>query len=162
MNMAKRRVVNVPIDKHAEGESFSKELEKTGRYMVGMALVSLKTVGRYDLDRTSEFYFMVDGGKIFRRRIPDRGNIELRENQVFEAKTDEFTLWCEFITFKTDQEKILKIKVQLKESDPGIDDMLGEAEYTIKCPQETEYVILDSKDGKTKAKFKIYAKKTLY
>lgn len=161
--MGKRKVVNVPVNKKAEGESFAKELEKMGRYMVGMALVSLKTIGHYDtLDRTSEFYFFVDGGKVFKRRVPDRGEIQLRENQSFEAKTDDFTLWCEFVQFQANEEKVLKIKVALMEADPGVDEKLGEAEFTIKCPSETDYVILDSKDGKTKAKFKIYAKKTLY
>lgn len=160
--MPKRRVVNVAVNKHAEGESFAKELEKKGRYVFGIALESLKTVGRYDLDRTNEFYFLVDGGKIFKRRVPDRGEIELRENQVFECKSDDFTLWSEFRTFKDGDEKVVKIKVYLKEADPGLDQTIGEQEYTIKCPQETEYVILDSNDGKTKAKLKIYAKRTLY
>jgi hypothetical protein len=160
--MAKRKVVNVPINKHAEGESFAKELEKTGRYMFGIALESIKTVGRYDVDRTNEFYFMVDGGKVFKRRVPDRGEIQLRENQVFECKSDDLTLWSEFRTFRDDEEKVAKITIFLKESDPGLDQTLGEQEYTIRCPQETEYVILDSKDGKTKAKLKIYSKRTLY
>lgn len=154
--------VKVAVNKKAEGESFSKELEKRGRYMVGICLESLKTIGRYDVDKTGEFYFLVDGGKLFRSRIPDKGNIELRENQVFESRSDTFTLWSEFVTFKDEEDKVVKINIQLKESDPGVDDKLADQDFTIKCPQETEYVMLESKDGKTKAKLKIYAKKTIF
>lgn len=162
--MAKRRVVNVAVDKHAEGESFSKEMEKKGRYMVGIALESLKTITHYDtLDRTSEFYFEVEGGKLWKKRVPDKGVIELRENQVFESKSNDFTMWCEFITFKEGEDKVVPITIRLREEDPGSkDELLGEITIKIKCPQETDYMILDSKDGKTKAKLKIFAKKTLY
>ncbi|MCP4763353.1 MAG: hypothetical protein GY870_16385 [archaeon] len=164
--MAKRRtrkMVRVTVDKHAKGESFSKELEKAGRYMVGISLVSLKTIGKYDMDRNNEFYFKIDGGKAFNSRVPNKGNIELRENQVFNSKSDTFTLWSEFARFKKGQDKIVKVKITLKEDDPGLsDDVLGSQEFEIKCPQATKYVILNSKDEKTKAKLKVFAKKTLY
>ena len=155
--------VKVHVNKHAEGESFAKELEKSGRYMVGIALESLKTITHYDVvNRTSEFYFLVDGGKMFRSRVPNKGNIELRENQTFECKSDDLTLWSEFTKFKEGEEKVVKVTIQLKEESPGIDAVISEATYEIKCPDETKYVILDSKDGKTKAKLKIYSKKTTY
>jgi hypothetical protein len=157
-----RRMVRVAVDKHAKGESFKKELEKSGRYMVGISVISLKTIGKYDIDRTSEFYFLVDGGKTFKNRVPGKGCIELRENQVFNAKSDPFTLWSEFVKFKRGDEKVIKVKVQLKEEDLGIDSTLGEQTFEIKCPSKTEYVILNSKDEKTKAKLKIYSKSTVY
>jgi hypothetical protein len=157
-----RRLVRVTVDKHAEGESFAKELEKAGRYWAGISLVSLKTIGRYDLDKQSEFYFLVDGGKLFKNRVPNKGTIQLRENQDFQSKSDNLTLWSEFVTFKANEEKVVKIKIQLKEEDPGLDPTLGEQEFIIKCPQETEYVILNSKDEKTKAKLKVYSHKTVY
>ena len=52
------RKVKVAVNKTAKGESFTKELEKFGRYIVGISLESLKTVGKYDLaNRTNEFFY---------------------------------------------------------------------------------------------------------
>ena len=85
--------IKVAVNKHAKGESFSKELEKYGRYIVGISLESLKTVGKYDLmNRTNEFYFRVDSSSVLRTRVPNKGNIELRENQSFLSKSDKLTL----------------------------------------------------------------------
>lgn len=155
--------VKVPVNKHAKGESFSKELEKFGRYMVGISLESLKTVGKYDLlNRTNEFYFRVDSSGVFRTRVPNKGCIELRENQSFLAKSDKLTLWSEFVKFKKDEDKKVIVEVQLREEDPGKDSVLAKKKFTIKCPSNTAYEVLQSKDGLTKAKLKIYAKKTLY
>ncbi len=155
--------VKVPINKSAKGESFRKELEKSGRYMVGVALESLKTVGKYDtLDRTNEFYFRIDADNVFRTRIPNKGCIELRENQSFLAKSDKLTLWSEFIKFKKEEEKLVQVKIELREEDPLKDSVLVKKIIKIKCPSRTSYEVLTSKDGKTKAKLKIYAKSTLY
>lgn len=155
--------VKVPVNKKAKGESFSKELEKSGRYMVGIALESLKTVGKYDLlNRTNEFYFRVDSTGVFRTRVPNKGCIELRENQAFLGKSDKLTLWSEFVKFKKDEERKVKVEVQLREEDPGKDEVLAKKTFEIKCPSATRYEVLQSKDGLTKAKLKIYAKKTLY
>ncbi len=155
--------IKVAVNKHAKGESFSKELEKFGRYIVGISLESLKTVGKYDLaNRTNEFYFRIDSSSVFRTRVPNKGNIELRENQAFLSKSDKLTLWSEFVKFKKEEEKIVTVEIQLREEDPGKDTVLVKKTFEIKCPSKTRYEILESKDGKTKAKLKIFAKKTLY
>ncbi|WP_457557783.1 hypothetical protein [Candidatus Harpocratesius sp.] len=157
------RRVKVPINKKAKGESFSKELEKSGRYMIGITLESLKTVGKYDLmNRTNEFYFRVDSKGVFHTRVPNKGCIELRENQAFLGKSDKLTLWSEFVKFKKDEERVVEVEIQMREEDPGKDQILAKKTFTIKCPSATKYEILQSKDGLTKAKLKIYAKKTLY
>ena len=155
--------IKVPVKKHAKGQSFSKELEKFGRYIVGISLESLKTVGKYDaLNRTNEFYFRVDSSSVFRTRVPNKGNIELRENQAFLAKSNKLTLWSEFVKFTKEEDKVIEVEVQLREEDPGKDTVLAKKKFKIKCPTATKYEILQSKDGKTKAKLKIFAKKTLY
>jgi len=155
--------IKVAVNKHAKNESFAKELEKHGRYIVGISLESLKTVGKYDLtNRTNEFYFRIDSSSVFRTRIPNKGNIELRENQAFLSKSDKLTLWSEFVKFKKEEEKIVRVEIQLREEDPGIDTVLAKKKFEIKCPSKTKYEILESKDGKTKAKLKIFSKVTLY
>lgn len=163
MNKLPTKKIRVPVNKRAKGESFSKELEKFGRYIVGISLESLKTVGKYDLaNRTNEFYFRVNSTGVFRTRVPNKGNIELRENQAFLSKSNKLTLWSEFVKFKKDEEKIIEVEIQLREEDPGKDSVLVKKTFKIKCPTTTKYEILESKDGKTKAKLKIFAKKTLY
>ena len=158
------RLVHGP-GKHAKGESFSKEKERRGRYVVGVSLVSLKTIGRYDVDRRNEFYFKVDGGKTFKNRVPNRGNIELRENQTFVVKSDDITLWSEFARFKDGDEKIIRVSIELREDDPlkaGKIEKIGSIDLAIKCPSKTDYIMLDSDDGETKAKLKVYAKETRF
>ncbi|UYP48746.1 hypothetical protein NEF87_005031 [Candidatus Lokiarchaeum ossiferum] len=157
------RKVKVPVNKSAKGESFKKELEKFGRYIVGISLESLKTVGKYDLtNRTNEFYFRVNSDGVLRTRVPNKGCIELRENQAFLSKSDKLTLWSEFVRFKKDEERFVEVEIQMREEDPGKDSVLAKKNFKIKCPSKTMYEILQSKDGKTKAKFKIYAKQTSY
>jgi hypothetical protein len=56
----------------------------------------------------------------------------------------------------------LKIFYLYAKEDPGKDMVLVKKTFEIKCPSKTRYEILESKDGKTKAKLKIFAKKTLY
>ena len=160
--MSPRRYVKTSKNTHAEGENFSEELERKGRYMVGISLVSIKTIGKHDVDRTSEFYFKADAGEARKSRIPNKGCIELRMNQEFIAKSDQFTIWSEFIQFKDGDEKVVRVKVQLRDNDPLIDDRLAEENFEIKCPSKTEYVILQDKKGITKAKLKIFAKKTRF
>lgn len=160
--MTPRRYVKTYKNTHAEGESFSEELERKGRYMVGISLVSIKTIGKHDLDRTSEFYFRANAEGARRTRIPNKGYIELRINQEFIARSDQFTIWSEFVQFKDGDEKVVNINVQLRDNDPLIDDRLAERDFTIKCPSKTQYVILQDDKGVTKAKLKIFAKKTRF
>ena len=157
------RPVKRVIDTSAKGQNFKKEDELYERFMVGVSLISLKTIGKHDLvNRTNEFYFKADGGKAVKSRTPDIGTINLRENQVFEARSDQFTIWSEFAQFRQNEEKVVNVTVELREQDVGRDDRLGKEQLTIKCPQKTDYMILQDKKGETKAKLKIYAKETRY
>lgn len=160
--MTPRRYVKIVKDTHAEGESFAEELERKGRYMVGISLISIKTIGKSDLDQTSEFYFKANAEGALRARIPNKGNIEIRRNQEFIARSDQFTIWSEFVQFRDGEDAVVKVKVQLKENDPLINDKLAEEEYLIRCPSKTQYVILQDDKGQTKAKLKIFAKKTRF
>lgn len=160
--MAPRRYVKTGVNTHAKGENFTDELERKGRYMVGISLVSLKTITKHDLDRTAEYYFRANAGGARRSRIPNKGNIELRPDQEFISKSDQFTIWSEFVQFKEGEDKIITVNVQLRDNDPLIDDVIAEKEYVIKCPSKTEYTILQDEKGKTKAKLKIFSKQTRY
>ena len=105
------RAVKRVVDTSAKGQNF-KEDELYERYFIGISLVSLKTIAKHDLmNRTNEFYFKCDGGKAIKSRTPDIGTINLRENQVFEAKSDQLTIWSEFITLTKNQDKITVVRV---------------------------------------------------
>ncbi|MBD3185182.1 hypothetical protein GF325_00025 [Candidatus Bathyarchaeota archaeon] len=146
---------------HAKGEGFSKELERKGRYFVTIGLVSLGTIKDYDLGhRGSEFYFKV-GTIPHVNRVPQRGTIRLQKNQTFTTRQD-MSLWNEFIQLKTGDEKDFSIKVGLYERDPNRDDVIAKDNIVIKLGAPTEYIILQSDDGNTKAKLKVSATKTSY
>ncbi len=158
-----RTVKVMPKRTHATGEGLSKELEKKGRYMVGITLMSLKTAKKRDLIGHSEFYFMSKGDKAkIPSRMPNSGEIQLMMNQSIEFKSDDLTLWSEFVTFKEGEDRQVKVKVQLKEADPGIDSVIAEKEFVIKCPMPTDYFVIESPDKLTEAKVKVYAHKTIF
>ncbi len=157
------RPVKRVVDTHAKGENFKEEDEVYERFMVGISLVTLKTIGKHDLiNRTNEFYFKADGGKAIKSRTPDEGTINLRENQVFNPRSDDLTIWSEFAQFMQGEEKVVNVTVELRERDIGRDDRLAKETFNIKCPSKTDYIILQDKKGKTKAKLKIYSNDTRY
>ncbi|MHA1734430.1 MAG: hypothetical protein ACTSU5_21025 [Promethearchaeota archaeon] len=157
------KMVHVGPDRRAEGESFADVREKPGRFFVSVSLVNLRTVKVYDIiDRTSDFYFKVDGGKAWKSRVPNKGTFQLRENQDLRMEKNQLTLWSELVKFDEDDEKVVQVRVQLREQDPARKDKtLAEETYEIKCPMRTKYVILQTPDEKTKAKLRLYAAKTL-
>ncbi len=63
--------------------------------------------------------------------------------------------------FTKEEDKVIEVEVQFREEDPCKDSVLAKKKFKIKCPTTTTYKILQSKDGKTKDKLKIFAKKTL-
>ncbi len=154
-----RRVIITGRRTHAKGETF--ELEKKDRYMVNVSLMSLKTIKDYDVGKGGEFYFKVWRSSMHRRRVPDMGEIQLMENQGFEARQD-FTLWNEFIQLKTGDKREIELEIGLYERDVGKDDTIFEQKLPIKFGAESEYIILEDKEGKTKAKVKIVATRTRF
>jgi hypothetical protein len=125
--------------------------------------MSLKTLKDYDLlGWRGEFYFKVDGEKMFKARWPNKGTIKLQRNQEFTSKA-EMSLWTQFKTVRADQSIILPVKVILREKDPLKKDYtVAEQEFEIRLPQPTEYVILQDDKEKTKAKLRIQATRTRY
>lgn len=125
--------------------------------------MSLKTLKDYDiLGWRGEFYFKVDGEKMFKARWPNKGTIKLQRNQEFTSKA-EMSLWTQFKTVRADQSLILPVKVILREKDPlKKDHTVAEQEFEIRLPQPTEYVILQDDKEKTKAKLRIQATRTRY
>ena len=125
--------------------------------------MSLKTLKDYDiLGWRGEFYFKVDGEKLFKARWPNKGTIKLQRNQEFTSKA-EMSLWTQFKTVRADQSIILPVKVILREKDPLKKDYtVAEQEFEIRLPQPTEYVILQDDKEKTKAKLRIQSTRTRY
>ena len=125
--------------------------------------MSLKTLKDYDiLGWRGEFYFKVDGEKMFKARWPNKGTIKLQRNQEFTSKA-EMSLWTQFKTVRADQSIILRVKIILREKDPLKKDYtVAEQEFEIRLPQKTEYVILQDDKEKTKAKLRIQATRTRY
>ena len=103
-----RRLYKMGRDTHAKDETF--EYEKRQRYYVTLSLISLKTLKDYDIGRGGEFYFKVKRSWK-RRRVPDRGEIFLMENQTFTARQD-FTLWTEFLELDQGDDKDIEIAIQ--------------------------------------------------
>lgn len=153
-----RRLMKMGVDTHAKGESF--EYEKKERYYINLSLLSLKTLEDYDIGRGGEFYFKVKR-KFKTRRVPDRGEIFLMENQVFSARQD-FTLWTEFLELEQGDEKDIEIEVSLYERDYKWDKKVFEVDVPIKLGAQTDYVILEDTAKKTKAKVKIAALRTRF
>ncbi|MEJ2293823.1 MAG: hypothetical protein P8Y23_03560 [Candidatus Lokiarchaeota archaeon] len=132
---------------YAKNQSFEQDQvgEEKERYLVSIELMSLKTTKDYDIfGWRGEFYFKVEGDKVFKARWPNKGEIKLQRNQEFTSKAD-MSLWSQFITVRADESIILPIEVYLRER-----------------PQKTEYVILQDDDEDTKAKLRIQSSRTRY
>lgn len=125
--------------------------------------MSLKTLKDYDvLGWRGEFYFKVDGPKIFKARFPNKGTIKLQKNQEFTSRAD-MSLWSEFKTVRTDEPAVENLKVILREKDHmKKDEVIAEQEFEIKLPSKTQYIILQDKKERTKAKLRIQATRTRY
>jgi hypothetical protein len=133
------------------------------RYLISIDLMSLKTLKDYDvLGWRGEFYFKVDGPKLFKARWPNKGTIKLQRNQEFTSRAD-MSLWTQFKTVRANEEIVEKIKVILRERDDlKKDHTVAEQEFEIKLPSRTEYVILQDDKENTKAKLRIQATRTRY
>ncbi len=153
-----RRIMKLGRDTHAKDETF--EYEKRQRYYVNVSLLSLKTLEDYDIGRGGEFYFKVKR-KWKGRRVPDRGEIYLMENQVFSARQD-FSLWLELLELEQGDDKDIEIEIGLYERDIKWDKKIFEIDVPIKLGSATDYVILQDDKKKTKAKVKISALRTRY
>ncbi len=125
--------------------------------------MSLKTLKDYDiLGWRGEFYFKVDGPKVFKARFPNKGTIKLQKNQEFTSRAD-MSLWSQFKTVRVDKPAVEKIKVILREMDHlKKDETVAEQEFEIKLPSKTQYVILQDEKENTKAKLRIQATRTRY
>lgn len=125
--------------------------------------MSLKTLKDYDiLGWRGEFYFKVDGPKVFKARFPNKGTIKLQKNQEFTSRAD-MSLWSQFKTIKVDEPAIEKLKVILREMDHlKKDETVAEQEFEINLPSKTQYVILQDEKENTKAKLRIQATRTRY
>ncbi len=125
--------------------------------------MSLKTLKDYDiLGWRGEFYFKVDGPKVFKARFPNKGTIKLQKNQEFTSRAD-MSLWSQFKTVKVDDPAIEKLKVILREMDHlKKDETVAEQEFEINLPSKTQYVILQDEKENTKAKLRIQATRTRY
>lgn len=125
--------------------------------------MSLKTLKDYDiLGWRGEFYFKIDGPKLFKARWPNKGTIKLQRNQEFTSKAD-MSLWSQFKTVRADKPTVEKIKVILRERDDlKKDHTVAEQEFEIKLPFPTQYVILQDEKENTKAKLRIQSARTRY
>ncbi|NVM52261.1 MAG: hypothetical protein HWN66_01070 [Candidatus Helarchaeota archaeon] len=153
-----RRLYKMGRDTHAKGETF--EIEKKDRYYINVSLLSLKTLEDYDIGRGGEFYFKVNRSHKT-RRVPDRGEIILMENQIFTARQD-FTLWTEFIELEQGDSKELELEVALFEQDIHWDKKVFEVDVPITLGRQTQYVVLEDAAENTKAKVKISATRTRF
>ncbi len=123
----------------------------------------MKTLKDYDIfGWRGEFYFKVDGPKVFKARFPNKGTIKLQKNQEFTSRAD-MSLWSQFKTVKVGKPAIEKLKVILREMDHlKKDETVAEQEFEIKLPSKTQYVILQDEKENTKAKLRIQATRTRY
>ncbi|MFW9867421.1 MAG: hypothetical protein ACFFEN_15100 [Candidatus Thorarchaeota archaeon] len=125
--------------------------------------MSLKTLKDYDiLGWRGEFYFKIDGPKVFKARFPNKGTIKLQRNQEFTSRAD-MSLWSQFKTVRADKPAVEYITVILRERDAlKKDHTVAKQEFEIKLPSKTEYVILQDDKENTKAKLRIQASRTRY
>ncbi len=125
--------------------------------------MSLKTLKDYDiLGWRGEFYFKVDGPKVFKARFPNKGTIKLQKNQEFVSRAD-MSLWSQFKTVRAEEPALETIKVILREKDHlKKDQAVAEQEFQIKLPSKTQYIILQDEKERTKAKLRIQATRTRY
>ncbi|MFX1293266.1 MAG: hypothetical protein ACFFD2_00210 [Promethearchaeota archaeon] len=144
---------------YAKGETF--ELEKKDRYYINISLLSLKTLKDYDLGRGGEFYFKVRR-KRKTRRVPDRGEIFLMENQVFTARQD-FSLWTEFLELEQGDEKNIELDIELFERDTvKMDKKIFDEKVKLDLGSQSKYIILEDEAKQTKAKLKISTPRTRF
>ena len=150
---------------HAKGESFTSDNvgKERERYQISIDLMSLKTTKDYDIfGWVGEFYFKIDGDKMFKARWPNKGVIKLQRNQDYTSKAD-LNLWTEFKTIRAGQDAQVNIKVILREKDHlKKDQTIATLPIVIKLPQVTDYVVVQDKDEKTKAKLRIQSTRTRY
>ncbi|MHA1299208.1 MAG: hypothetical protein ACTSO9_07235 [Candidatus Helarchaeota archaeon] len=147
---------------YAKGQDF--ELRRKDRYLINISLVSLKTLKDYDiLSKTGEFYFKIGAGVRY-IRAPNKGYIQIHEYDSFEPRQSDFSLYTEFLTLKRGDKKEKKIRIRLCERDVGKkDDTVFDETLKIKLlTSDTDYIVLEDKDKKTKAKIKVRAARTKY
>ena len=150
---------------YAKDQSFTQDNvgEEKERFLISIDLMSLKTLKDYDvMGWRGEFYFKVDGPKVFKARFPNKGTIKLQRNQNFTSKAD-MNVWSQFKTVKAGRDAIERVKVILREQDHlKKDSTIAEEEYEIVLPSKTRYVILQDDKERTKAKLRIQASRTRY
>ena len=165
MSQISRRYYAKGKKTYAKDQAFDQDQvgEEKERYLISIGLMSLKTLKDYDiLGWRGEFYFKMDGPKVFKSRFPNKGTIKLQRNQEFTSRAD-MSLWSQFKTVRANKPAVEKIKVILRERDHlKKDHTVCEEEYTINLPSKTKYVILQDEKEKTKAKLRIQATRSRY
>jgi len=150
---------------YAKDQTFEQDQvgEEKERYFISIDLMSLKTLKDYDiLGWRGEFYFKVDGPKVFKARWPNKGTVKLQRNQEFTSRAD-MSLWSQFKTVRVDKPALENIKVILRERDHLKKDYtVAELDLEIMLPSKTQYVILQDDKEKTKAKLRIQASRSRY
>jgi hypothetical protein len=150
---------------YAKDQTFEQDQvgEEKERYFISIDLMSLKTLKDYDiLGWRGEFYFKVDGPKVFKARWPNKGTVKLQRNQEFTSRAD-MSLWSQFKTVRVDKPALENIKVILRERDHLKKDYtVAELDLEVKLPSKTQYVILQDDKEKTKAKLRIQASRSRY
>ena len=150
---------------YAKDQTFEQDQvgEEKERYLISIGLMSLKTLKDYDIfGWRGEFYFKVDGPKVFKSRFPNKGTIKLQRNQEFTSRAD-MSLWSQFKTVRAEKPAVQKITVILREKDHlKKDHTVAKLELDIKLPSKTRYVILQDEKEKTKAKLRIQATRSRY
>ena len=150
---------------HAKGETFSQDNvgEEKERFLISLDLISLKTRKDFDsFGRVGEFYFKIDGPKMFKARFPNKGVIKLQKNQSFTSKAD-LSLWSQFKTVRRGEDVVEHIKVIIREMDHlKKDQTVAEQDIEINLPQQTQYLVVQDADENIKAKLRVQATRTRY
>ena len=150
---------------YAKDQTFEQDQvgEEKERYFISIDLMSLKTLKDYDiLGWRGEFYFKVDGPKVFKARWPNKGTVKLQRNQEFTSRAD-MSIWSQFKTVRVDKPAVENIKVILREMDHlKKDHTVAELDLQINLPSKTQYVIIQDDKENTKAKLRIQASRTRY
>ena len=73
------------------------------------------------------------------------------------------TIWSEFKTVRKGKPLVVNLELILREKDHlKKDQTIAEQKIEIKLPQKTNYIVLQDKDEKTKAKLRIQSTRTRY
>lgn len=149
--MARKRVVRTYSDTRAKGE---KKAIEGDRYFVRVELVSAKVLKSADtiLSRKSQIYFKTD-----RKRVPNRGTIDIEINEVFKP-TGKLTLYTYFKKSKGGGTDTVRFKAW--DHDLIGDDELIDEKISIVLGQSRDYIVFD-KNG-LRVKLEISAKKTRF